>query len=172
MTGKFILETARLRLRELSEGDADLIFELLTEPSFLRNIGDRGVRTRDDAISYIQRGPIDSYARHGFGMWLVERKDPTASMGMCGLIKRESLADVDIGFAFLPRFWGQGYARESAEAVMAYGRDTLGLERIVGIVNPDNDASIKVLEAIGLRYDRMIRLPGESLDIRLYSSGP
>src|SRR6266478_6993681 len=128
-----VLETDRLILRRLSVEDAEFIFRLLNEPSFLRYIGDKGVRTITDARDYILQGPIRSYESFGFGLYLAELKNGGIPIGMCGLLKRETLADVDIGFAFLPRFWSQGYALESALAVKAYGLDILGLKRIVAI---------------------------------------
>ncbi|MBC7929742.1 MAG: GNAT family N-acetyltransferase, partial [Rubrivivax sp.] len=151
-----VIETERLKLRRMLADDAEFILELLNEPSFIRNIGDKGVRTIADARLYILNGPRASYERFGFGLYLVELKESVAPIGICGLIKRESFADVDIGFAFLPRFWSKGYAFESASAVKAYGLETLGLRRIVAIANPDNDGSIRVLEKIGLKYERMV----------------
>jgi RimJ/RimL family protein N-acetyltransferase len=164
-----ILETERLNLRKLSESDAGFILELLNEPSFLHNIGDKGVRNNDDAIQYILTGPIDSYERHGFGQWLVELKDSGVPIGMCGLMKKDALPDVDIGFAFLPRFWSKGYAVEVASAVMAYGSRELGLRRIVAVVNPDNEGSIRVLEKIGLKFERMVKLSEDRSENKLFT---
>lgn len=165
-----VIETDRLNLRRMLADDAEFILELLNEPSFIRNIGDKGVRTIADARLYILNGPRASYERFGFGLYLVELKESAAPIGICGLIKRESLADVDVGFAFLPRFWSKGYAVESASAVKAYGLETLGLRRIVAIANPDNDGSIRVLEKIGLKYERMVRLSDDESEIKLYAS--
>jgi RimJ/RimL family protein N-acetyltransferase len=131
-----VLETDRLNLRWLSIDDAEFILELLNEPSFLRFIGDKGVRTLDDARDYILNGPVDMYTRLGFGLYLTELKESGVPIGLCGLIKRDGLEDVDIGFAFLPKFWARGYAYESADAVMAYGKTVLGLNRIVAITSP------------------------------------
>ena len=166
-----ILETDRLLLRRLSIDDAGFILELLNEPSFLHFIGDKGVRTLDDAREYILQGPMASYERHGFGLYLTILKDGAVPIGICGLLKRESLPDVDIGFAFLPAFWSKGYALESAAAVKSYGLNTLGLQRIVAITNPDNEASIKLLEKIGLQYERLIKLSEDAPEIRLYAFG-
>ena len=147
-----VLETDRLRLRQFRPDDAAFVLELLNEPSWLRFIGDRGVRTLDDARAYIENGPRAMFARHGFSLLLVERKADGAALGMCGLIQRDSLDAPDIGYAFLPRFWGQGYAREAAAAVLAYAHDTLGLPRILAITDPDNATSIKLLESLGMRF--------------------
>src|SRR5258707_6327278 len=103
--------------------DAEFIFELVNQPAFIRNIGDKGVRTLDDARNYILNGPVASYGRFGFGLYLIQQKESGFPIGICGLLKRETLKDVDLGFAFLPQFWRKGYAFESATAVMAYGRD-------------------------------------------------
>lgn len=154
----------------MSLDDAEFIVELLNDAAFLRFIGDKGVRTTDDARRYILTGPIESYERHGFGLWLVELKGSETPIGMCGLLQRDTLSDVDIGFAFLPSYRSRGYALESAAAVMDYGRKVLGLKRIVAIANEDNAGSIRVLEKIGMSFDRMIRLAEGQPEIRLLAS--
>lgn len=164
-----MLETERLILRRFSNDDAEFILQLLNEPSFLQNIGDKGVRTIEDALTYIRTGPVASYERFGFGAYLVELKETGASIGLCGLIKREQLTDVDVGFAFLPAFWSKGYAAEAARAVVAYGKDVLGIGRIVAITLPDNSGSIKVLEKLGLRFERMIRLSDDEPELKLFA---
>lgn len=165
-----VLETDRLILRRMGGDDAPFILELLNEPSFLQHIGDKGVRTLEEARQYILSGPVTSYDQHGFGLYRVELKASGEPIGMCGLLKRDWLADVDIGFAFLPRFWSKGYAAESALAVLDHGRQNFGVKRIVAISSPDNDGSAKVLEKIGLKFERMARVPGESSDVRLFAS--
>jgi RimJ/RimL family protein N-acetyltransferase len=165
-----VLETERLTLRHLCEDDASFILMLLNEPSFLQFIGDKGVRTLEDARNYILTGPMEMYARLGFGLYLVELKDGQLPMGMCGLIKRDTLEDVDIGFAFMPEFWGQGYAYEAAAAVMDYGKGVLELKRIVAITSLDNQASGRLLEKVGLRFERMIRLSENAEEVRLFVS--
>lgn len=164
-----VLETDRLVLRRLSTHDAEFILGLLNEPSFLRYIGDRGVRTVEDARAYIAKGPIDSYDRHGFGLLLVSRKEDGVPIGMCGLLRRDALPDVDVGFAFLPAFWGKGYAFESAAAVLSYGREVLGLNRIVAITSPENEGSIRVLTKLGMRFEGMIRLADSEPEVRLFA---
>jgi len=164
-----VLETERLILRRFSAVDAEFILELLNEPSFVQNIGDKGVRNIADALRYIETGPVANYQRLGFGLYLVELKGTGESIGLCGLIKREGLADIDVGFAFLPSFWSKGYAVEAASAVTVYGRDVLGIKRIVAITAPDNTASIKVLEKLGLRFERMIRLSENEPELRLFA---
>jgi RimJ/RimL family protein N-acetyltransferase len=163
-----VLETERLTLRRLTVEDAAFMLDLLNQPSFLRFIGDRGVRTLDDARAYILKGPVEMYERHGFGIYLTALKKEGTPVGTCGLIKRDFLEDVDIGFAFLPGFWGQGYAYEAASAVLAYGRNEIGLQRIVAITAQDNRSSIRLLEKIGLRFERLIRLNGEGPEINLF----
>src|SRR5215217_7318070 len=140
-----VLETERLRLRWLVAEDAPFILELVNDPDWLRFIGDRGVRTLEDARGYILNGPVAMYRRAGFGLYLVELKQSAMPIGMCGLIQRAGLADIDIGFAFLPTFGGQGYAYEAASAIMTYAQDTLGLNRVVAIAAPDNQRSIRLL---------------------------
>jgi RimJ/RimL family protein N-acetyltransferase len=166
-----ILETERLLLRRMTVEDAEFILELLNEAAFIRNIGDKGVRTIEDARLYILSGPVASYGRFGFGLYLVEWKETGEAIGICGLLKRETLEDVDIGFAFLDKHWSKGFASESAGAVMEYGRGTLGIERIVAIVSPENHGSIRVLRKIGLRFERMILMPGAAEEIKLFGPG-
>jgi RimJ/RimL family protein N-acetyltransferase len=163
-----ILETERLLLRRMTVEDAEFILELLNQAAFIRNIGDKGVRTIEDARLYILSGPVASYGQFGFGLYLVEWKETGEAIGMCGLLKRETLEDVDIGFAFLEKHWSKGFASESAGAVMAYGRGRLGIGRIVAIVSPENYGSIRVLGKIGLRFERMILMPGEAEEIKLF----
>ena len=165
-----VLETERLILRQLSAEDADFILELLNEPSFIRNIGDRGVRTIDDANAYIQNGPVASYTKNGFGLYLVKLKETGESIGMCGLIKRDTLEDVDIGYAFFPRFWSKGYAVEAAQAVKEYAKNVIGLKRLVAIVDPENEGSIRILEKIGLEFEKMVRLSEDDIELKLFGA--
>jgi RimJ/RimL family protein N-acetyltransferase len=165
-----VFETERLVLRRFTTGDAAFILDLLNQPSFLQNIGDRGVRSLEDAEKYLLKGPMDSYARLGFGLSLVELKNSQVAIGMCGLIKRSTLQDVDIGFAFLPQFWSQGYAYEAASGVLVYGKDVLKLDRIVAIVSPGNDRSIRLLEKIGLKYERSMTWPEDGSELMLYGT--
>lgn len=163
-----VIETARLRLREFTPEDAAFVLRLLNEPSFLRYIGDRGVRSLDDAKRYIADGPVAGYARFGYGLMRVERKSDGATVGMCGVLKRDTLPDPDIGFSFLPEHWSQGYALESARAVMRHAREILGLGRIVAITTRDNEPSMRLLEKLGFRFERMIPMGDEEL--RLFAS--
>jgi len=165
-----ILETERLILRHLTTDDAEFILELLNDPSFIRNIGDRNVRSIEDACSYILNGPVASYAKNGFGLYLVLLKETKEPMGMCGLIKRDGLEDVDIGYALLPRYWSKGYAVEAAQATKEYAREAIGLKRIVAIVDPVNAGSIRVLENIGLHYETMVRLSADDIDLKLFGA--
>jgi RimJ/RimL family protein N-acetyltransferase len=148
-------------LRRLTADDAPFMLELLNDPAFLRFIGDRGVHDLDDARAYILTGPMAMYGKYGFGMFLTQLKANGVPIGICGLMKRNSLPDVDIGFAFLPAFRSKGYAFESAAAVAAYARAVLRLPRIAGITKPDNHSSIKVLERLGLKFERLVKLSGE-----------
>lgn len=167
-----VRSTQRLVLRHMTEADAAFIFELLNEPSFLKYIGDRGVHTLDDARAYIVKGAVAMYERHGFGLYTVELKGDGTPVGICGLLKRDTLENVDIGFAFLARFWSRGYALEAATATIIHGREDLGIGTIVAITSPENQASIKLLGKLGFTFDRMIRLPGENADTTLFRSSP
>jgi RimJ/RimL family protein N-acetyltransferase len=167
-----VLETDRLVLRRLELSDAAFILELLNDPSFLRFIGDKGVRSLEDACEYLRTGPIASYERFGFGLYLTERREDGVPMGICGLLKRDSLNDVDVGFAFLPRYWAKGYAFESASAVLAHGRTAFGLGRIVAITSSDNTASMCLLEKLGLKFESMVRLSEDRPEVRLFAWEP
>jgi ribosomal-protein-alanine N-acetyltransferase len=163
-----IIQTSRVNLRELQFEDAQFILELLNEPGFIRYIGDKGVRNLSDARDYMQQGPMDSYARNGFGLYAVCLQEGTP-IGICGLVKREGLDDPDVGFAFLSRHGSKGYAAESAAAVLAHARQQLNLARILAITSPDNLKSIAVLEKIGLKFERMICLTDHSPELKLFA---
>ncbi len=165
------LSTSRLLLQRFTESDAPFILELLNDSDWLRFIGDKSVRTLDDAQRYLVNGPVAMYARAGFGLWRVDLQDSHMPIGMCGLIRRDGVADVDIGFAFLPAFRAKGYAREAAWATLAYGHGTLGLKRIVGFTAPDNLSSIQLLEKIGMRRERTVTLPDSTEELLLFASG-
>ena len=163
-----VLETDRLVLRHLTLNDAPFIFDLVNDPSFLRFIGDRGVKSVEDARQYILKGPIASYERFGFGLYLVFLRETGDPIGICGLLKRDTLPDVDIGFAFLPAHWRKGYALESASAMLAHARTALGLKRVVAITSADNEASIGVLEKLGLESEGLTRLAGDDREVALF----
>jgi RimJ/RimL family protein N-acetyltransferase len=165
-----VLLTARLCLRALDEDDAGFVLEMLNQPDFLRFIGDRGVRDLEQSRAYLRNGPIAGYTRHGFGMSLVELRESGASIGLCGLVVREDLPAPDLGFAFLPAYHGRGLAFEAAAATLAHARGTLGLERILAIVSPDNVRSQALLHRLGMREAGTLRLAGEDKDLVLMES--
>ncbi len=162
------LETGRLTLRRLDFDDAPFLVELLNQPSFLANIGDRGVRTVEDAPRYLREGPMAMYEKYGFGLWHVSRRSDGAAIGMCGLLKRDILPDVDVGYAFLPQFWGKGYAFEAADATLRHAAKKFGLKRVVAVVSEGNEPSIRVIEKLGMRFERMFSMRPEEPDVRLY----
>ena len=165
-----VLETERLSLRQFTVDDAQFILKLLNEPSFLRYIGDKKVRNLEDARQYILNGPVASYERNGFGLYLVEIKESYTPIGMCGFLKRDELPDPDIGFAFLPDFWNKGFAFESAAAVLKDARERLNLARILAITNQDNEPSIKLLQKLGLQIERVIKMSTDSAELFLLST--
>jgi RimJ/RimL family protein N-acetyltransferase len=154
-------------LRRLRFDDAPFLVKLLNEPSFLQNIGDRGVRNVEDAHRYLRDGPHAMYEEYGFGLWHVALRDG-APVGMCGLLKRDNLPDVDLGYAFLPQFWGQGFAHEAAAATLRHGAQKFGLTRVVAVVSADNAGSIRVLEKLGMTFERMFTMREGEPDVRLY----
>jgi RimJ/RimL family protein N-acetyltransferase len=171
MTRLVVLPTERLTIRQIEEDDDSFILELLNDPSFIRNIGDRNVRTLDDARDYIRKGPLASYERHGFGLWLVELTGEGTPIGMCGLLKRDVLDSPDIGFAYLPAFHGKGYGYEAARAVLDHARNALGLPRVVAIVNADNEPSARLLEKLGMRFEGMVQLFDNEPPLKLFARG-
>jgi len=166
-----VIRTDRLILRRLSPADAEFIFELVNDPDWLRYIGDRGVRTLDDARRYILQGPMAMYDARGYGLYCVVLRESGVPVGICGILKRDALEDVDIGFAFLPRFRSRGYAFEAAAATLEYGRQTLNLSRIVAIVSPENHVSRRLLEKLGFMCERRFEIaPGD--EVCLFGPAP
>jgi RimJ/RimL family protein N-acetyltransferase len=163
-----MIETQRLFLRPLNLDDAAFYLELVNDPSFIENIGDKGVRTLKEARDAILSGPMSMQHTLGYSLMLVQRKNDGAAIGLCGLIKRDSLPDTDIGYAYLPAFWGVGYAYEAAAGVVEFARDTIGLKRLLGIVSPSNVASNQLLTKLGLRFIETTVLQGETRSTNLY----
>lgn len=162
-----VTETSRLVLRLVEETDAGFIMKLLNEPGWLQYIGDKGIRTIDDAKGYIMNGPRAMYEREGFGLYLTERKEDHAPIGLCGLIKREGLEDVDIGFAFLSDHQSQGYAFEAARATMDLAKD-IGIKRVVAITTKDNEPSSKLLEKLDMKLEGYVTLPNDTEELKKY----
>ena len=161
-----VLETDRLVLRRYTLEDAEFVFRLVNDPSWLRFIGDKNVHNLEDARRYLREGPLDMYERYGFGMYRVEERDSGTPAGMCGLIKRDTLPDADVGYAFLPEFRGKGYAFEAASAVLEYGNRVFGLKRILAITSLDNAGSIRVLEKAGMKFEREMEFrPGDPVKL-------
>jgi RimJ/RimL family protein N-acetyltransferase len=157
-----ILETDRLVLRQFTPDDAPFMLDLLNSPPWLRFIGDRGVRTLEDAGHYIQNGPLKSYSEFGFGGYLVQLKEGDLPIGLCGLFRRETLPDVDLGFAFLPGYEGRGYGYEVSSALLDYALTQLKLERITAFCDPENQASIRLIEKLGLRFEKSVQFNGKA----------
>ena len=166
---EYILETERLRLRKFTLNDTMFIIELLNSPGWIKYIGDRNVKTEEQAIEYLKNGPLKSYSQNGFGLSLVETKDGQG-IGMCGILKRDSLENPDIGFAFLPEFTGKGYAYEIASATLSYAINSLKIPKISAITLPQNTSSIKVLEKIGLKFIKSIYQPSSDEELLLFEN--
>jgi len=155
-----IAETARLRIRPLEQGDAAFVLKLTSDPDFVANIGDKGLRIEEDARRFIAEGPWTRRREEGYGQFLVELKETREPVGICGLLYREALDVTDVGFAIDAGHRRKGIALEAAKAVMKYGREELHVEEIVGLTSPGNNASIRVLEALGMQFDRKMQMPG------------
>ena len=165
-----IIETRRLCLREVGTDDAEFIFLLMNELAYIQHIGDRGVRTVEKARSYIAEKFASSYSKFGFGLYLVELKSSRVPVGICGFVRRDSLEHPDVGFAFARKYWSQGFAYEAANAMLEYGFGQLGFEMVLGVTSPSNNASIRLLEKLGLRYLKMARVPPNDSDSMLFSA--
>ncbi|MEJ2514962.1 MAG: GNAT family N-acetyltransferase [Gammaproteobacteria bacterium] len=166
------IETSRLTLREAHVSDAAFVLELLNDPGWLAHIGDPGVRDLAGARDYIAERLSGSYRAHGFGLYIVELKVAGLPVGLCGLVRRHGLDDPDIGFALLERHCGRGYGLEAARATMDHARNVLGIRRVLAITSRGNRASQKLLESLGLKFERMARLPGQPDEVMLYVPGP
>lgn len=189
-----ILETERTILREMVESDDKFTLDLLNQPSFIKYIGDRNVRTLEEARTFIKTRYRESYRVNGYGLYLVELKSKfdniadaqvfpfeiqnpkpkiqNRAIGICGFVKRDTLPDADIGFAFLPQFEKCGYAFESANALMIYGREVLGLKRVLAITSQDNESSGRLLEKIGFTFDKLVKMPHDEEELKLFVSNP
>jgi RimJ/RimL family protein N-acetyltransferase len=166
-----VVTTERLELRWLTLDDTPLMLAIWNDPAFVRHVADRGIRTLEQARAAVEAGPLRLYAEHGYGPFCVRRRADGVDMGICGLFRRDVLEDPDIGFAILPDFCGMGYGFEAATAVLDHARDALALSCVTAIVSPGNDASIGLLEKLGMRYERPIRMPGDDYDVSLYRIG-
>ncbi|TAL29711.1 MAG: N-acetyltransferase [Phenylobacterium sp.] len=166
-----VLETERLSLRQVELADARFMLELLNSPGFLENIGDRGVRDEDQARAYIEERVLGSYRDHGFGMWLAVQKADGAPVGLAGLVRREGLETPDVGYAFIQKVWGRGYAQEAAAAVLAHAQGPMGIPKLAAITTPENFASMAVLRKIGFIYRGMIQLPGIDRESTYFTAG-
>ena len=164
-----ILETERLRLRTLDQNDAVFYLALVNTPGFIEFIGDRGIRSVEAAAQAIADGPMAMQAKLGHSIYLVEDKETGEPLGMSGLIKRDTLDNADIGYAFLPEHFGKGYAFEAAQAVLEHARRDVGLTRLLAITSPGNVASIGLLEKLGLRLQKVVHLTPEDRGTNLYS---
>ncbi len=162
--------TERLTIRELDESDVPFLLELLNDPGFITYIADRGVRTLDDALAYLRTGPQAMIAQHGYGLWRVALTDSDEPIGICGILKRESLPDPDLGYAILSRYCGHGYAHEAASATLTYAREQLAVGRILAITAMENPASIRLLEKLGFEFEEVRQLPGIAAQSRVFSS--
>ena len=164
-----VLETERLVLRHLTTSDAEFILRLVNEQSFITNIGDRGIRSLEQASNYLLDGPIKSYAAHGHGPYMVELKPELQPVGMCGLLKRAEFDDIDLGYAFLPEFWSRGFAFEAASAVLRFANESLHVTRTLGLVSPDNLPSIRLLEKLGFVFIELRQIKADGLPTAIYS---
>ena len=164
-----IVETKRLLLRKINVEDAAFVLRLVNEPSFLSNIGDKGLKNLPDAERFISEGYWTNQEHPGYGMFLVALKDGGEPIGGCGLLYRKVLDVTDIGFAFLPEYWNRGFAYEAAEAMMKYGYSVLGVKKIVGLTSEDNFGSINLLKKLGMDFKKIVKMSDDDPGTVLYS---
>ncbi len=164
-----VAQSQRLRLRHLTEDDAAFMLRLVNEPGWLANIGDRGVRTLEDAAKYLREGPLTLYARLGFGFWAIELHDQPQPIGICGLIRRDTLPDVDIGYALLGEFEGHGYETEAAQLTVKLARERYGLARLIAIVSPGNHASERLLAKLGMLREGSVAQGDPPVELNLWA---
>lgn len=165
----FTLDTERLHLREFNAADAAFMLRQLNEPSFIENIADRGVRTLEQAANYLSNGAIASYQRSGYGFWAVVEKTSGQLIGMCGLVKRDNLLHPDLGYSFLPEYFGKGYAFEAAQACVQAAKHQFNLPQLVAIVNTNNLPSRRLAEKLGFRFQEMQALYDNEPELCVYS---
>ena len=166
---EIVIETERVILRKFTIDDAAFMLEMLNTPTWLRFIGDRNVKTLEEAENYLLNGNIRSYQEYGFGFYVVVIKETQESIGICGIVKREGLEDVDIGFAFFQQFMGKGYGYEAGSATLNYALNDLKIKKIVAIVDPENVVSIALLKKIGLQFEKMIQLSPKDIKLMLFA---
>ena len=164
-----VLQTQRLILRKLNLNDTAFIIELVNSPGWLQYIGYRNIHTTEDAIRYLEDGPLKSYEQNGFGLLLIQLKTTKAPIGMCGLLKRDALPLPDLGYALLPAYEGKGYITEATSAYLAYVEQQLQIEKLMAITNLDNAKSIRVLEKLNFVFERYMNLSGDDHSVRLFS---
>ncbi len=167
---EIVIETERLILRKFTVDDAPFMFALLNTPSWLRFIGDRNVHNVEEAKQFLLNGYLKSYETHGFGFYITVEKSTQNPIGMCGLVKRNTLEDVDIGFAFMPDFVGKGYGYEAASATLNYAENILKLAKVIAIVDPENVVSIALIKKIGLHFEKMVRLSANDIELMLFTN--
>jgi len=168
MTEAFALETERLSLRRITLDDAELMLAIWNDPAFIRHVGDRGIRNVDAAQEAMQKGAFQLYEKYGYGPYRVALKDSDQAIGLCGLFRRDSLDEPDIGYAVLPDFCGKGYAYEASCAVIDHARDDLKLARLIAIISPNNNASIGLIRKLGLGFERMHNMPDDDHAVCIY----
>ena len=162
---KKIIETPRLYLREFELSDARSMFDLNSDKEVIKYTGDDHFSSESEALNFIKN--YDHYKNHGFGRWAVILKENNTFIGWTGLKLNEE-NDIDIGFRFFRKYWGRGYASESAEAVLDYGFNFLKIDLIVGRVAPENKASVRILEKLGMKFKKEGSCHGIE-DARIYS---
>lgn len=164
-----MLTTDRLTLAEFTTADSAFILRLVNTPSWIKYIGERDVSNIAEAEQYLLEGPIKSYRDHGFGFYGMKLRSTGKPIGMCGLIKRDDMKEIDLGFALLPEFEGQGYALEAARAVLEYAAEKLGLVRLIAFTLPNNLRSISLLKRLGFSYEESMLYGTEKEEVDVFS---
>jgi len=169
MSGEFALQTERLQMRWVTPADAELMLRVWNDPAFIRHVGDRGVRTVDEALEAMETGAFRMYKDYGHGPYRVAIRNGDTAIGICGIFRREFLDDPDLGYSVLPEFCGQGYAFEASTAILEYARDVLSLRRVTAVISPHNEPSIRLIRKLHFEFERMQQWPDEVKEVCLYS---
>ncbi len=165
-----LLTTSRIVLDIATKKDAAFLHTLMNEPSYIKNIGDRNIKTVSDAENFIKEKFLKSYKDNGYGYYIVKIKESQKSIGICGLVNRKELNFIDIGYALLPHFWNNGFAFEATKALYDFALKNFNIKTIVAITDPNNKKSIALIKKLGLTYKKNIRLPDDEIECQLYSS--
>ncbi|CAV26369.1 GNAT family N-acetyltransferase [Vibrio atlanticus] len=162
------VETARLRLRMITPQDAAFIQRLYSSEDFLRYVGDKEITDAGKAVEYIENNILKMHQEKDVCLLVVEIKDSSTPIGVCGLIKRDTLESHDIGYGFVPEVYGQGFGLEAAQVIIEQAKHNADIDHLVAITTSDNIRSIALLTKLGFVFERVEEAINESVNLNLY----